>query len=81
MYYCPKIIRHAIESISGNMGWKWTMLAAQPLDVFSFETGSLNHTFFPIAYGHEILPHSVGKGNLGKISGLNKNKCKRRLEI
>ena len=48
------------------------MLAAKPLDVFTFETGSLNLTFFPIAYGHESLPHSVRKGDLGKILGRNK---------
>jgi hypothetical protein len=57
------------------------MLAAQPLDVFAFATGSLNQPFFPITYGHESLPHSVGKGDLGKILGLNKNKCNRKLEI
>jgi len=32
------------------------MVEAQPLDVFTFATGSLNHIFSPIAYGHENLP-------------------------
>ena len=53
---------------------------AQPLDVFTFANGSLNHTFFPTAYVHESLPLSVGKGDLGKILGPNKNKCSGRME-
>jgi hypothetical protein len=32
------------------------MFAAQPLEVFSFPTGSLNHAFFQIVYGYENLP-------------------------
>lgn len=54
---------------------------AQSWEVFTFATGSLNRPFFSDSIqAWKFNSHSAGKGDLGKILGLNKNKCNRRLE-